>query len=166
MPAVPQPMIPVLIRDLAKRFPKAEKFLSYQAGYKSTHSKKSQEYSRWNYKMYAAGVLRGFKPISFESNFARFEDFMGGIDLHVGFRVHSHVFSLSQRKTSLLIAEDSRGIGQVQAMGGVAVSAHDAVGAATAALDQLFDTKGASVAAAISTMRTTHAEMLRFIKQL
>ena len=166
MPAVPQPMIPVLIRDLANRFPKSEKSLSFQAGYKSTHSKKSSEYSRWNYLMLAQGLLRGFKPISFESNFASFENFMGSIDLHVGFRVHSHVFSLSQRKTSLLIAEDSRGIGQVQAMGGVAVSSEDQVSASITALDELFETKGTAVAAAVKTMRITHAEMVRFIKQL
>ncbi len=166
MPAIPQPMIPVLLRNLAKRFPKAEKFLSFQAGYKSTHSKKANEYSRWNYLMLAKGALRGFKPISFESDFTGFESFMNGIDLHVGFRVHSHVFSLSQRKTSLLIAEDSRGIGQVQAMGAVAVSAHDDPQSATAALAELLDTRGASVAAAVKTMQTTHNEMLRFIKQL
>jgi hypothetical protein len=166
MPAVPQPMIPVLLRDLARRFPKAEKFLSFQAGFRSTHSKKASEHSRWNYLMLAQGVLRGFKPISFESNFAEFENFMSGIDLHVGFRVHSHVFSLSQRKTSLLIAEDSRGVGQVQAMGGISLSARDKPEAAAAALDELFATRGAAVAKSVNTMRTTHEEMLSFIKQL
>jgi len=166
MPAVPQPMIPVLIRDLAKRFPKAEKFLSFQAGYKSTHSKKSAEYSRWNYRMLTQGLLRGFKPISFESNFAKFESFMGTIDFHAGFRVHSHVFSLSQRRTSLLIAEDSRGVGQVQAMGGRALSASEQPQAASDAVDKLFDTQGVEIQQAISTMRGTHSEMLRFINQL
>jgi hypothetical protein len=166
MPAVPQPLIPVLIHDLARRFPKANRFLSFQAGYKSTHSKKSAEYSRWNYLMLARGVLSGFKPISFESDFAGFESFMGGIDLHVGFRVHSHIFSLSQRKTSLLIAEDSRGLGQVAAMGGEALAASAKPQDAVAAIERLFDTRGESVTQAVETMRATHPEMLRFLSQL
>lgn len=166
MPAVPQPMIPVLLRDIAKRFPKAEKFLSFQAGFRSTHSKKASEHSRWNFLMLAQGALRGFKPISFESNFAEFENFMSSIDLHVGFRVHSHVLSLSKRKTSLLVAEDSRGVGQVKAMGGIALSAQEEPGAAVTALDELFATRAQSVEKAVGTMRATHAEMVSFIKQL
>ncbi|MEI6590739.1 MAG: hypothetical protein WCO24_01905, partial [Actinomycetes bacterium] len=73
---------------------------------------------------------------------------------------------LSQRKTSLLIAEDSRGVGQVQAMGGISLSARDEPETAAAALDELFATRGAAVAKSVNTMRTTHEEMLRFIKQL
>lgn len=166
MPAVPQDQVPALIAKLAKDFPKAQRYLSFQAGFRSTHSKKSAEYSRWNQKMRVLGALRGFKSISFEADFDGFQNFMSGIDFHVGYRVHSHIFSISQRKTSLLIAEDSRGIGQVAAMGGVALSAHDPFPVVASGIDALFDTRGADIERAVQTMRGTHATMLEFLAQL
>lgn len=166
MPAVPQAQVALIMAKLAKDFPKAQKFLSFQAGYKSTHSKKSAEYTRWNRAMMVRGFLHGFKPISFEADFNGFESFMNTIDFHVGYRVHSHIFSLSQRKTSLLIGEDSRGIGQVAAMGGVALSAQQPVQEVLSGIDALFATRGEQIHTAVQTMRSTHATMLQFLAQI
>ncbi len=166
MPAVPQDQVAAIMAKLAKDFPKAQKFLSFQAGYKSTHSKKRAEFSRWNRAQILRGLLHGFRPISFEADFDGFESFMNTVDLHVGYRVHSHIFSISQRKTSLLIGEDSRGIGQVAAMGGVALSAHQPVADVLGAIDALFDTRGAQIQTAVETMRATHGTMLNFLGQI
>jgi hypothetical protein len=166
MPAVPQSQIPHIMAKLAKEFPKAQRFLSFQAGYRSTHSKKSAEYTRWNRQMALRGLLHGFKPIEFAGNFPKFESFMSTIDFHIGYRVHSHIFSISQRKASILIAEDSRGVGQVAAMGGTALSAHDEPAAVNAAIDQLFANEGAAIQAAVETMRQTHGQMVRFLSQI
>lgn len=38
-------------------------------------------------------------------------------DLHIGFRVHSHIYNLSKRNLSILIEEDSRGMGVNEALG-------------------------------------------------
>lgn len=38
-------------------------------------------------------------------------------DLHIGFRVHAHIYNLSRRKLSVLIEEDSRGGGVNDALG-------------------------------------------------
>ena len=38
-------------------------------------------------------------------------------DLHIGYRVHSHIYALSQRIPSILIEEDARGGGVNQALG-------------------------------------------------
>lgn len=38
-------------------------------------------------------------------------------DLHIGFRVHAHIYNLSRRKLSVLIEEDSRGSGVNDALG-------------------------------------------------
>lgn len=38
-------------------------------------------------------------------------------DLHIGHRVHAHIYNLSQRKISILIEEDSRGAGVNEALG-------------------------------------------------
>lgn len=40
-----------------------------------------------------------------------------GCDLHVGHRVHAHIYNLSQRKRSILIEEDSRGAGVNEPLG-------------------------------------------------
>jgi hypothetical protein len=44
-------------------------------------------------------------------------------DLHIGYRVHAHIYFMSLRKPSFLLAEDSRGIGVLHALGGVGRSA-------------------------------------------
>ena len=166
MPAVPQPQVSALMKKLAKTFPKANRYLSYQAGYASTHSKRGAEYTRWNKSMILRGLLHGFKPIEFGGNFQKFDQFMSGIDFHIGYRVHSHIFSVSQRKASILIAEDSRGLGQVAAMGGAALSCQDSDQSIASAIDKFWDSKGAELQLAVETMRKTHSEMLRFLAQI
>ena len=166
MPAVPQAQVPAILAKLAKTFPRAKRYLSFQAGYTSTHSKKSAEYTRWNRQMAVRGLLHGFKPVEFAGNFPKFEQFMSTVDFHIGYRVHSHIFCISQRKGSILIAEDSRGVGQVAAMGGTALSAHDDVSLVLDGIDQFLSTDGAQVQTAVETMRLTHGQMLRFLEQL
>lgn len=38
-------------------------------------------------------------------------------DLHIGFRVHAHIYNLSQRSISILVEEDARGAGVNEALG-------------------------------------------------
>ena len=38
-------------------------------------------------------------------------------DIHIGYRVHAHIYNLSQRRRSILIQEDGRGAGVNQALG-------------------------------------------------
>ena len=166
MPAVPQAQVPAILAKLAKTFPRAKRYLSFQAGYTSTHSKKSAEYTRWNRQMAVRGLLHGFKPVEFAGNFPKFEQFMSTVDFHIGYRVHSHIFCISQRKGSILIAEDSRGVGQVAAMGGTALSAYDDVSLVLDGIDQFLATDGAQVQTAVETMSLTHGQMLRFLAQL
>lgn len=165
MPAVPQESVLPLLRHLAKRFPRAKKYLAFNAGYKSTRSKNASEFTRWNYKVMALAALKGFEPVSFESDFDKFQKILSGSDLHIGFRVHSHIYSLSQRIASALIAEDSRGIGQMEAMGSPILSATQSAEALIAGIDQMLDTKGIQVQEAIEKMRQTHPKMVEFISQ-
>lgn len=39
------------------------------------------------------------------------------VDLHIGYRVHSHIYNLSKRNLSILIEEDGRGAGVNEALG-------------------------------------------------
>ncbi|MFQ9933211.1 MAG: polysaccharide pyruvyl transferase family protein [Lachnospiraceae bacterium] len=45
-------------------------------------------------------------------------------DLHIGFRVHAHIYNLSKRKLSILIEEDGRGYGVNQALGLPSIQAY------------------------------------------
>ena len=165
MPPVPQESVLPLLKHLAKRFPRAKKYLAFNAGYKSTRSKNASEFTRWNYKVMALAALKGFEPVSFESDFDKFQKILSGSDLHIGFRVHSHIYSLSQRIASVLIAEDSRGIGQMEAMGSPILSSTQSAEALIAGIDQMLDTKGIQVQEAIEKMRQTHPKMVEFISQ-
>lgn len=165
MPAVPQDTVLPMLNHLAKRYPKAKKYLAFNAGYKSTRSTKASEITRWNYKVLALAALKGFEPVSFESDFAKFQQVLSSVDLHVGFRVHSHIFSLSQRTASVLIAEDSRGVGQMQAMGSPVLSSKQSAEELIAGIDSMLEGKGAQVQSAIEVMRTTHPKMVEFISQ-
>jgi len=44
-------------------------------------------------------------------------DFYRNMDFHIGYRVHAHLYFLSQRKPSMLINEDGRGVGMVKTLG-------------------------------------------------
>lgn len=46
-------------------------------------------------------------------------------DLHVGYRVHAHIYNLSHRKKSILIEEDARGFGVNDALGLCHITAYD-----------------------------------------
>lgn len=166
MPAVPQASVPALLKKLARSFPKAEKVLAFNAGFSSTRSKDAAAITRWNHRMRALGRWHGFKSASLESDFVGFEKLMSGAGFHMGFRVHSHIFSLSQRIGSILVAEDSRGVGQLQAMGSTVLSSQQPVAELLTALDEYRDTSGAASQSAVLGMRQTHTEMLRFLRQL
>ena len=46
-------------------------------------------------------------------------------DLHIGFRVHAHIYNLSHRKKSILIEEDGRGAGVNEILGLLPLKAYD-----------------------------------------
>ncbi|MEK5443666.1 polysaccharide pyruvyl transferase family protein [Fredinandcohnia sp. FSL W7-1320] len=49
--------------------------------------------------------------------------FYDEIDIHIGFRLHAHIWFLRTRKPSLLIAEDGRGYGHLATVNGLGYSA-------------------------------------------
>lgn len=46
-------------------------------------------------------------------------------DIHVGHRVHAHIYNLSQRNISILFEEDSRGAGVNEALGLIGIKAYE-----------------------------------------
>lgn len=72
-----------------------------------------------------AGEARrlGYRVEELSGSAEAMESLYAGVDLHVGYRVHAHILRASLRGPSVLIAEDSRGFGAAQALGGSALLA-------------------------------------------
>jgi len=95
---------------LVKRiFPKAEVLCSFHRGIKRDQYTK-RRYS-YTYKFIAAYAKSlGFNVHDVSYGTGGIEDYRE-YDLHVGYRVHSHIYFLSIRKPSFLLQEDGRGKG-------------------------------------------------------
>ena len=104
-----------LIEELKRAFPSADIKLVFHRGW--THDKfsssdlaKGQEFLvQW---AETAGVRSVDISYSHEG-FAEYDE----CDLHIGYRVHAHLYNVSQRKPSFLIEEDGRGYGANDALG-------------------------------------------------
>jgi hypothetical protein len=116
-PAVPNKQLLKLAKLVSKKYPKAKKTLLFQAGFESTHSKKSSEYTKKLRNIRLRLALSGWRAESAEADAQKMMSVLVGADLHIGYRVHSHLFMLSQRKLSVLIAEDARGESQNKTLG-------------------------------------------------
>jgi hypothetical protein len=160
-PAKPHGDTFAIARHLARRFPNAERYLAFQAGYRA----QSRLVTARRYAAIAATKRLGYEPVSFQGDADAMMGFLSSMDLHVGYRVHSHLYSLSQRITSVLFAEDSRAVGQAAATGGQAVLSTASTSEKLAAIDRTLDSKGADVARAVDHIHETYPTMLRFLGQ-
>jgi|SRR5688572_2766294 len=105
-----------VISELRSAFPKSEFTVYFHHSINKT-VKKQAEMTDWLTKNKIA-----FKDISNSA-----EELMKAYtacDLHVGFRVHSHIFSCSVSKPSVLYAEDGRGKALYTVIGGLALDAY------------------------------------------
>lgn len=94
---------------LRQLFPHAEIVASFNRGIEPdshTSSKESRSLKRMVKKFQGLGIA--IKDVAYGAQGA---DFYRGTDLHVGYRVHSHLKFLSLRKPSYLLYEDCRGLG-------------------------------------------------------
>jgi hypothetical protein len=168
-PTLPQPALAELITRVKKRFPLSNRYLVFNAGTRSARGKNPAAHTRWNYYLMAHARLSGFRSVNLEGDLDGFQDLMGQVDLHIGYHTESHLCALSQRRSSILIAEDSYGFGQLLALG---TNPEDIVTTERTptqqadSLDKFFDTAGSSATAAVAAMRERYPEMVRFLKQL
>lgn len=106
-----------MIRMLKRQFPKAKVILSYHRGI--LPDKHTTYRATIGYLLMAAGAKlinfrTSIKDVSYDLDRLNFYD---SCDLHVGYRVHAHLYFLSKRMPSILINEDGRGRGMVETMG-------------------------------------------------
>ena len=98
-----------IVEYLRKRYPEAEIHYFFHRGIESdkhTVSILAKCNIRTKLKLEEIGVVIHDIAYGYEG-FMEYNKF----DLHIGHRVHAHIYNLSQRKKSILIEEDSRGAG-------------------------------------------------------
>lgn len=167
MPAAMQPGTWELLLWLTQRFPRARRIVSFHHGVIPATNKKGCQKAARFLRFCAAAMLRGWKISSLAGSLPKLEALYGAADLHVGYRVHAHLFCLSRRISSILINEDIRGVGQAKALGArnLVVSDGD-IEPFKAEIEAHFDTRGEGIARSEQVMRDTFSTMQRFLKTL
>lgn len=91
--------------------------------FRSTHG--VYEKHNWLHNKFASWLAsEGIDYVDISGSAEKLMDFYGSVDLHVGYRVHAHIFSVSIGKQSLLISEDGRAKGVQSAVGGMIIDGY------------------------------------------
>lgn len=101
-----------LIRYLKEKFKDAEIIFVFHRRDSSKMQNSEKTYDMIKNEMDKLGI----KTVDISGSAKAFSVY-DDCDLHIGFRVHAHIYNLSHRNISLLIEEDGRGAGANQALG-------------------------------------------------
>lgn len=104
-----------LIRELKRHFEGCEIKLVFHRGW-TADGESSVALAQKQLKLAEWARSEGVEPIDISysaDGFSVYDD----CDIHVGYRVHAHLYNVSRRKPSYLIEEDGRGFGAVEALG-------------------------------------------------
>jgi len=101
-----------ILKDL---FPDVERYCSFHRGIRADeHTSKKKEKFYLQIKERAEQMNYTVKDTSYDTSKI---EFYKDCDLHVGYRVHGHLYFLAHRLPSLLIEEDGRGRGANESLG-------------------------------------------------
>lgn len=168
MPAKYHEQVPILLRYLKSRFPDAKRLITFHHGF-WTRLTTSGLYSFFNFaKMAVIGKRYGYSIVDLSGNIGKLSVYDAENSLHVGYRVHAHLYCLSHKTDSILINEDVRGHGQAESLNLESFDASDKQ--ITEKLDKFFDkhykTKGEEIKLALSTIKDTFPVMEKFLKTI
>ncbi len=104
-----------LLSNLKEAFPCAETILVMHRGWTEDEFT-SHELANAQIELVKWARREGIEAIDISYSHAGFSIY-DDCDLHIGYRVHAHLYNISQRKPSYLIEEDSRGYGANEALG-------------------------------------------------
>ena len=133
-------------RRIAELLPRAEKIASFHRGLDAPGPWIPPADLENNRALAAELDALGFDAVDVSGDTSRIR-FYDECALHVGYRVHAHLYFLSQRRPSLLIEEDGRGAGASQALGVRGVPAFRREGAARRTLRRLARREGGGAGA-------------------
>lgn len=88
-----------VIKQFISKYPKYNYYISFNHGFENRFNKIKKEFQNTKIKL-----LDMSKNVANAQNYDK-------MDLNIGYRVHTHIYFLSERKPSIILAEDSRGIG-------------------------------------------------------
>lgn len=105
-----------------------------------------------------------------------FEDISGSVvgfaqydecDLHIGFRVHAHIYNLSHGNTTILVNEDARGFGVNGIMGIPNISIDKYLKKnINIQIDNVIDSKGIMYCASSEVIKNQFDRMQEFVKEI
>jgi hypothetical protein len=114
-----------LVKYLANKFPNARKTLTMHHGFFPDKGIKGVKRSTTFLAIAAYARMLDYDAVSLEANLPYMKDLYNSCDLHIGYRVHAHLYCLSRRIPSFIINEDSRGVGQAQILKNPILMAND-----------------------------------------
>ena len=155
-----------LLRRLRRRYPRAERYCVFQRGLRAEFETETPTRERLATAALARGL--GYRVVDASRDLGALELF-GQVDLHVGYRVHAHLGTLSRRRPSLLVAEDGRGRGQAISFADphdLRAGADALADAVDAALDSEQSTRWASSERAVQEIEQTWPTMRETVEQL
>lgn len=106
-----------LVTRIKDIFPQARILCTFHHGWVPTEYDASSAFAHEQASLKEELIKSGFEAVSLASNLKLMEDEYSKADLHVGYRLHAHLYFLSQRKPSFLLEEDGRGRGASEALG-------------------------------------------------
>lgn len=167
MPANFTPSLGPLLDRLSVRFRQARRILSFHHGLVPAPTIRGRSQGVRHALFALAASLRGWRSVGLAGSLERLEQLYDAADLHIGFRVHAHLYCLSRRIASLLIAEDSRGVSQARTLSASPLKFDpDDMSPIEESIDMHFHTGGEDTARSVETMRRTYPEMRRFLATL
>jgi hypothetical protein len=103
-------------KALKTLFPEAKVLCTFHHGWnESTYLSREKAISFQHLK--EAFERNGFETITLAADLQGMEDLYRNADLHVGYRLHAHLYFLSHRKPSFLLEEDGRARGASETLG-------------------------------------------------
>lgn len=157
-----------VLRHIADRFPQATLTFALHHGYYPQVSKKGARFAAQHVVAAAYARSRGYRICNLSSDLQAMRELYDQCDLHIGYRVHAHIYCLSGRTASLLIAEDSRGVAQSEALNCPVLMGDD--GALIEQLDQAIDgvlrNSAGYFSNTMAAMQTGFQTMQRFLNTI
>ncbi len=81
-------------------------------GAKQVHNRKHNEFAQWL-------TEQGVAYVDISGSAENLVEYYSSVDLHIGYRVHAHIFMNSISRMSVLVAEDGRGKATEKVIGGM-----------------------------------------------
>lgn len=86
---------------------------------KANHNKRHNEFAAWL-------TEQNINFVDISGSAEKLIDYYSSVDLHIGYRVHAHIFMNSVKKLSLLISEDGRAKGSKATIAGMVIDGYSA----------------------------------------